>query len=101
MLSEFNLIDDPVAVMHEISDEPVLLRTERDRLAQSRDPHLPCVERDFADFDHRPGVAGRAADQRAQPRYQFLHPERLGKVVVGSRVDPLDPLVPVAATCKD
>src|SRR5204863_4053912 len=34
--------------------------------------------------------------QRAQPRQHFLHPERLGDVVVGAAVDPLHLLVPAS-----
>ena len=53
------------------------------------------------DVQHRRRLTGRAAEQRAQPRDQLLHLERLGQVVVGAGVDPLDPLGPHAARGED
>ena len=46
-------------------------------------------------------LPARAANQGAQPREQFLHPERLDDVVVRAAVDPLHLLVPAAARGQD
>ena len=46
-------------------------------------------------------LPARPADQRAQPREHFLHPERLGDVVVRALVDAVHLLVPAAARGQD
>ena len=59
------------------------------------------VERDRAAAQFRGELAARPPDQRPEPGQHFLHPERLGHVVVGAAVDPLDLLVPAAARGQD
>ena len=46
-------------------------------------------------------MAGGAADDRAQPRQQFLDPERLRQIVVGAGVDSVDALGPACARGQD
>ena len=55
------------------------------------------IERDRAAAQLGRDLPARAPDQRPQPREDLLHPKRLGHVVVGAAVDPLDLLVPAAA----
>ena len=49
------------------------------------------------DLDQRRDMAPDAAQQGGQAGEQFLHLERLGQVIVGARIDALDPLQPGAA----
>ena len=59
------------------------------------------IERDRAAAELAGELSAGAADERAQPRQDFFHPERLGDVVVGAAVDALDLLVPAAARRQD
>ena len=68
----------------------------------TRDAGEPRIERDRAAAELRraPGRSTRRMSA-AQPREHFLHPERLGDVVVGAAVDALHLLVPAAARGQD
>ena len=91
----------PPGVVHQVAQTAVFERGERHRRAVHRDPHLPRVERDGADREHRGGAAGCAAQQGTDAREQLLHGEGLRQIVVGAGVDPLDALGPGAARGQD
>ena len=97
VLGQLGLRDDAIAMMHQVRHEPELVAGELDRHAGPRDPRQARVERDRAAAELGLRMAGRAADQRPDPRQHFLDLERLGDVVVGAAVDALDLLVPAGA----
>ena len=61
------------------------------------------VHREVGEAEHLVGVLGlhRAAHQRPQPRQQLGQRERLGEVVVGPGVQPLDPVADGVAGGED
>src|SRR3546814_12993713 len=59
------------------------------------------VEADVARDQLARRIARGAADQRAQPRDQFLGLEGLGEIVVGPRVEPGDLVRPAVARGQD
>ena len=59
------------------------------------------IERHRAALNARRGIAGRAADQRAQPHDEFLDAERLGQIIVGPGAEPRDLFRPAVACGED
>ena len=96
VLRQLSLGHDPPAVMHQVGKDAELMARQLHLHAVERHPRHPRIER------HRPGpelrryLATGATDQRAQPRQDFFHPERLGHVIVGATIDPLHLLVPAS-----
>ena len=89
---------DAAAVMHQVRQHAELVAGQLHRRAVDASPRA--MRGSSATAPQRSSGATwplRAADQRAQPRQHFLHPERLGDVVVGAAVDALHLLVPAAA----
>src|ERR1051326_5562215 len=88
-------------VVHQIREQPIFMRGELYGGAVDADPSGAGVEA------HRPAVelalrvAGRTAQQRADARQHLFEMERLGDVVVGPRVEPLDLLAPAIARGQD
>ena len=80
--------------MHEIGEQPIFVRGELDRITVHRDapgagvePHRPAVELAL-------GVAGRASQQRPDPRQHLLEMKRLGDIVVGAGIEALHLVAP-------
>ncbi len=96
VLAEFGAADDAVRVVHQIGEDPVLLRGQRQRIAIEREAARVRVELQRATPQARRCMAGAAADQRVQAQHQFLDLERLGQVIVGARVEAGEFVVPAA-----
>jgi hypothetical protein len=84
-------------VVHQVAQKLVLLRGELHRLAGLGDLAGAGVEPDVAGDQLRAGIAGRSADQGPKPGDQLLGLERLGKIIVGSRVETRDLVRPAVA----
>ena len=82
---------DAVRVGHQEGEQPVLRRAERNGLAVSGHAMSRLVERQSFDIDAL-GVADRsaAAQDGLDPRDQLARGERLGHVVVGTRLEARD-----------
>ena len=70
------------------------LPSTRDAAGAGVEPHRPAVELAL-------GVAGRAAQQRADARQHLLEMERLGDIVVGAGVEALHLVAPAVARGED
>ena len=101
MLDQFGARHHAPGVVHEIGQQPVFVRGHLDRVAGHADPAGAGVQR------HRPagqfglGMAGGAAQQRADPRQDFLEVKRLGDVVVGAGIEALHLVAPAVARGQD
>ena len=87
--------------MHEIGQQPVFVRGQLDRRALDADAAGAGVEAHRPAVELALGVAGGTAQQRADAREHLFEVERLGDVVVGARVEPLDLLAPAVARGED
>ncbi len=101
MLDNLAARNDAPRVVHEIGEQPVLVARELDRHVVDRDAPRAGVEPDRADRQVARGVSGGAAQQSPQARQHFLHVERLGDIVVGAGVNPLDLVAPSVAGGQD
>src|SRR5215510_10866356 len=87
MLDQFGARYHPAGMMHQIGEQPVLVRRELDRITFDGDAAGPGVE------PHRPaielalGMAGGSAQQRAHAREYLLEMEWFGDIVVGTGVE--------------
>src|SRR5215813_8271434 len=77
VLDQLRAGDDLALVVHEVVDEPELLRRELDGDAADRDPPGAGVDAEIAAFQLRRGVAGGAADEGADAGQHLLHLEGL------------------------
>ena len=97
MLDQFGARDHAAGMMHQVGEQPVFVAGELDRIAVDRDAAGAGVE------PHRPadelalGVAGGAAQQRADARQHLFEMERLGDIVVGAGVEALHLVAPAVA----
>src|SRR4051794_25596466 len=91
LLEEALARHDDALVAHEVLEQLELALGELDRAIAARDLVRVRVQRQVRD-DERCAPAGRpAAQERAQAGQQLLALEGLDEVVVGARVEPLDP----------
>ena len=86
-----------VGVASEVGEQLELARGELDIAAVALDPTRAQVEADITGLEHRRLALRRHAQLRAHAREQLLEGERLGHVVVGAAVEPLDLLLDRAA----
>ena len=101
MLDQFGARHHAAGVMHQIGQQPVLVRGELDRIAVDGDAAGAGVEADRAAGEFALGVAGGAAQQRAHPRQHFLEVKGLGNIIVGTGVKTLHLVAPAIARGKD
>ena len=78
--------------MGEVAEQAELERRQVDGPPVPHRAEPAGVDVQVADGEHRRAVAAGPAEQRADPRHQLLHVERLGQVVVGAGIDALDAL---------
>src|SRR5262249_31173598 len=94
VLDELRARHHAAGVMHEISQQPILMRRELDGIAIDGAPSVALVE------PHRPaielalGMAGRAPQQRPDPCQHLFEMKGLGDVVIGPGVEALDLVAP-------
>jgi hypothetical protein len=93
--------DDAAGVVHEIGEQPVLVRGQLDVVAVDRDAARARVELHRAADQLARRMAGRPAQQRADARQHLLHVEGLCDVVVGAGVEALDLVAPAVARGQD
>ncbi len=84
-------------VLHQVAQHPKFMGGELDGGAFVPDLGGRHVEPHSADLQDRTGIARRPSHQRLYPRHQLRHLERLGEVVVGTGIEPLNLLVQLAA----
>ena len=101
MLDQFGARDHASRMMHQIGQQPILVRGHLDRIAGHADPSGARVERHRAAGQFGLGVAGGAAQQRADPRQHLLQMKRLCDVVVGAGVEALHLVAPAVARGED
>ena len=101
MLDQFGARHHAPGVVHQIGQQPVLVRGHLDRIAGDADPAGAGIQR------HRPAgqfglrVAGGAAQQRADPGQDFLEMKRFCDIVVGAGVEALHLVAPAVARGQD
>ena len=100
MLYQLTWRNDASLLVDEIGEQAVFERRQGNRNAAAEDPHMPCVEAEFAGLHDRRSLPDRAADQRADASDQLLHAEGLGEIIVGAGIDALDPFRPGAARVR-
>ena len=88
-------------MVHEIGEQPILVRCELDRLAVDGDARRLGVEAQRPALDVAPGMTGGAAHLGAHARQQLLHVEGLGDVVVGAGVHAGHLVAPAVAGGED
>ena len=94
MLGQLVLRDDAIAMVHQIRQDAKFVAGEFDVCAVARHARQPGIELDGAGTQRRRYAASRAPDERAQARQDFLHPKRLGHVIIGAAIDALHLFVP-------
>ena len=89
-LDQFRAFDDDfLAEGQEEKDAPLERREAKRQTVELKRPELG-VEGERSADDAGIGMAGGAADQGAQSHDQFLDAERLGQIVVGAGLEPID-----------
>ena len=97
MLDQFGARDHAPGVVHQISEQPVFVAGELDRIAVDRDAPGARIEPHRSADEFAFGVADRAAQQRAHARQHFLEMEGLGDIIVGAGVEALHLVAPAVA----
>ena len=93
--------DDMLLAQHEAGEHAPFERRQAQRQAiEAEGPELRVIGDGAAD-DQRRGMAGRAADKRAQPHHDFLHAERLDEIIVGAGLEAFDLFGPPVARSED
>src|SRR5581483_7566322 len=80
-------------VSHEQLEQRELLRRELELGVAAPRAVRGRIEPQVVDLEQRRPLAGRAADERPQPRNQLRERERLHEVIVPAGVEPLDAVV--------
>jgi hypothetical protein len=88
MLDQLGPADNLALVMEQIGEELIFLRGQLDRVASQRDLARPGVEPHVSGNQFGRRIAARPADQRAQAGDQLFGLERLGEIIVGTRIEP-------------
>ncbi len=97
MLDQLGAGDDAALVVHEIGEEPILVRGQLHGRSIGDDTPGAGVERDRTADELARRVAGGAAQERPEPRQQLLHVKRLGDVIVRAGVEGVDLVAPAIA----
>ena len=92
---------DLAAAAHEQLERGELARRDGDDAAADLQVPHGRIEADIADLDHEPERSAGPAQQRAQPRRELLHGERLEQVVVGAAIEAGDAVVDAVARRQD
>src|SRR5581483_3361477 len=93
--------DHEPLVSHQVLEQLELAVRELDLALPAPDLAGVRVEHQVADHERRAAARRPAPHERAQPRQQLLALEGLDEVVVGARVQPLDPVAGLAARRQD
>ena len=101
MLGQLAARDDAARMVHEIGQQPVLVRGELHRVAVHRHAAGAGVELHRPAGDLARGMAGGAAQQGAHAGEQLLHVEGLRYVIVGAGIEALDLVAPAVAGGQD
>lgn len=83
MLGKLGARNDAAGVVDEKSQQPLLEGGQPDRQAIEGDEAHLGIERKGTAVEHRRGMAGGAADERAQADDDFLGAEGLGEIIIG------------------
>src|SRR5215510_5881768 len=101
MLDQLGARDDAIVMVHQVGEQPILVRGKLDRLAVKRDASGFGVEPQRSAFDVAPGVTRGTADLGAEAGQQLFHVKRFGHVVVGAGVHPGNLVAPTIAGGQD
>src|SRR4051812_13485028 len=101
MLDQLGAGHNASRMVHQVGQKPILVRRHLDGITRHADPSGPGIERDGAAAQLALGVAGGAAQQRADPRQHLLQVERLCDIVVGTCIEALDLVAPAVARGED
>src|SRR5215217_482672 len=88
-------------MMHQISQQPVFVRGELDRIAVNGDAAGAGVEPYRSAIELALGVTRGAAQQRSHARQHLLNVEGFGNVIVGAGIESLNLVAPAIACRKD
>ena len=97
MLDEFALRDNAIAIISEIAQQSELSGENSIARPLIITAQAPRIDANGPDLDQRRDVAADTAQQGGEAGEKLLHLEGLRQVVVGARIDALDPLQPRAA----
>src|SRR5215831_4675598 len=84
--------------MHQISEQPVFMACQLDRIAIDRNAASSGVETHWTAIKFTLGVARRPAQKRAYTREHFFKMEWLGDIIVGAGIETLDLVAPSIAS---
>src|SRR5579872_620961 len=101
MLDQFGARDHAPRVVHQIRQQAVFMRRHLDWIASYADAAGAGVERNRPAGQLRLGMAGRAAQQRANARQNLFEVKRLCDIVVGAGVKTLNLVAPAIARGED
>jgi hypothetical protein len=85
MLDDLAARHDPPGMVHQVRQQPVLVRGKLDRAPIDGDPAHACIEVHRAAMKFTRRMTSGAPQQSAQPGKDFLDMEGFGDVVVGHR----------------
>src|ERR1700730_9382063 len=97
MLDQFGARYHAARMVHQVRQQPVLMRGELDRRATHRNPPGTAVEPHWPAQKLALGVADRTAQQRPNARQHLFKMERLWHIVVGARIETLHLVAPAVA----
>src|SRR3546814_17333506 len=101
MVGDLSRRNTPALLVAEEVEKAVFELRKLDVPSAERRRHPRGIDRQLSGDDERGRMSRGTADERARARDQFADRERLGHIVLGAGVDPLDLFGPVAARRQD
>ena len=97
MLDQLALSDDTIPVMSQISEQAKFKGRQLDSPSVDHHSEAPRIDAQGTNFNERGDMAPDATQQGSQSGEEFLHFEGFCQIVVGTGIDPLNPLQPGAS----